>query len=84
MIATNFRCSECGHVYEVFKQNVLDDFPNQSCPMCLSKETYRVWGIGDISICEGNVGNASTGYSKSMTYHPSKYGHVKGKTIKKI
>jgi len=84
MIIANFKCTECDGIYPVGKESIVDDFPDTPCMYCKSKKTYRMWNLGDISIAEGNMGNASTGYNKSVTYHPSKYGHMKGTTIKKI
>lgn len=85
MIATDFKCSACSQIFEVYKDSIYGDFPDTcKCPFCESLESYRVWAIGGTSVCEGSVGNAKNGYENSITYHPASHGRFKGKKIKGV
>jgi DNA-directed RNA polymerase subunit RPC12/RpoP len=85
MIPTNYKCENCGTIFEFFKINVVDDFPkNVPCTNCNSPNTWRMWGIGAVSFAQGNFGNSANSYENSFTYHPSEMGRYKGKKIKTI
>ena len=84
MIFANAKCEKCSHVFEISKQNTLDDFEIPKCPECKSKKVHRLFGIGGIDIANGRFGRAANGYEPQMTYHPSEMGVYKGTTIKRI
>lgn len=78
----NFKCNVCEHIFEVCKKKLSDDFfENLKCTECESEDVRRLFHVGDISVAKGRLGNASNGYSKGVTYHPSRYGRYK--SIKK-
>jgi hypothetical protein len=85
MITDNFKCEDCQIIFIVSKMTTEENFPEENkCPGCESINTYRVWQMPMSDIGEGKLGNASTKYQTGHTYHPSKYGSFKGKTIRSI
>lgn len=83
MIITDFKCSNCGKTFEVYKNSIQDNFPEVcKCPFCGNTNSHRIWKIGGASVCEGSVGNAKNGYENTVTYHPASHGRFKGKKIK--
>lgn len=83
-IATEYKCSQCNSIFEVYKQSIFDNFETSyRCPYCHSLETVRLWGNIHFDIAEGLVGTTKTGFEKNFTYnHSSIYGKYKGKKIK--
>ena len=86
MVTANFRCDRCKAIIEVYKNTLIEDFPETvKCTMCGGLETYRMWSMPLHDVCEGHVGNSKNNYeNNSIVYHPSKYGSYKGKVIKTI
>lgn len=82
MVITNFKC-QCGNIFDVAKSTIEENFESSyKCPMCGSNDTYRIWGVGDIAVAGGMLGNASNGYEGNITNMAGKYGKFKGKRIK--
>jgi predicted nucleic acid-binding Zn ribbon protein len=81
-IFCDYKCKDCGHIYQVTKKTVAEDFPKKKCPECKSKNTSRVYNRLAYDVCEGMAGNQKTGYSKSVVYHPTAYGNLKRTKIK--
>jgi len=84
MIFANAKCEKCSHVFEISKQNTLDDFVLGKCPECKSKKVHRLFEIGTISIAQGALGTSRNNYENSVgAYHPSELtGKVKGTKFK--
>jgi putative FmdB family regulatory protein len=79
MVFSDFKCKDCGKVFEIAR-GYNENFPEHPvCPTCNSINTIRKYSIGAVDVAEGRYGNASTGYSKGIVYHPSKFGKFKGK-----
>jgi putative FmdB family regulatory protein len=74
MRVTDYKCDSCGHVFDVWKKDLENWKSRVKCPECNLQKAKRVFGIGDIDVAEGKLGNASNGYKTGITYHPSKYG----------
>lgn len=81
---SDYRCQECNEITEFYKSSVEESFPvTIKCSKCgkIAKRIYSGKLVTDV--CEGILGNASTGYRKGITYHPGKIvGRMKGKRIK--
>ena len=82
MVNSNFKCEKCGHVWTEWKDSCNDEFnvtkcPNTDCNYELKnsddKTIYRKWGISNVSVCEGKLGNASNGYTTGDIYIPDKF-----------
>jgi len=85
MLLVDYKCSDCGHIWEVDKGSGLNDDPKLKCPECGSKDTFKKFGIGAVDTAEGIFGNGRTGMSKNVTYHPSSLtSKVKGTKIRSI
>jgi len=87
MIYCHFKCNKCEEVIEVFKETVMEDFPNSvKCTKCKSKDTYRMWNDMPLTeVCQGSLGNSKNNYEAGMVYHPSGLtGHTKRTVVKKI
>lgn len=78
----DFSCDDCNHVEEVWKARIVDDFVYEKCVKCGSKNVRMVFGNITSDVAVGSMGNASTNYSNSPVYHPSKYGKFSGTRIK--
>lgn len=74
MYSKDRKCNKCEHVWEVYKARVNDAWPEEPCPNCGENDSYIKMGCRDSDVGIGSQGNASTGYSKGIGYHPSKYG----------
>ncbi len=85
-IVSEYKCSQCNNIFEVYKQSIFDNFENSyKCPYCQSLETYRLWGKINFDIAEGKTGTTKTNFEKNFIYKPSQiYGRYKGKKIKQI
>jgi hypothetical protein len=84
MIITQFKC-QCGNVFDVSKATVEENFESSyKCTSCGSIDTYRIWGVGDVSVAGGLCGNAKNGYERNITEMPGRYGKFKGNTIGRI
>jgi DNA-directed RNA polymerase subunit RPC12/RpoP len=82
-VTTNYKCI-CGHIFEVWKNTLEEDFPSSNkCPSCSSLETYRMWSMPTTSIAEGLTGNSKNNFESSLIYKPSTItGKLKGKRIR--
>lgn len=82
MYFKDFKCNDCGHVEEVSKARIMDDFIYTECVKCKSKDVAMVFNVGATDVCEGMAGNASTGYRTGIVYNPSKFGRFSGTRVK--
>jgi len=82
MIFANAKCEKCNHVFEITKQNTLDDFVLGKCPECKSKKVHRLFGLGCFNVSQGKLGRAANGYETQFTYHPSEFGKYSGTKYK--
>lgn len=78
----DYKCESCEHITEYIKRDRLADFPAKiECEKC-GKDALRIRGIGGVAVSEGQHGNASTAYTKSVKgYQHSTYGKNKGKRV---
>lgn len=83
MIFANVKCNDCGHIFEITKKSVLEDFVIPKCEKCGEKNVHRIWTVAATDIAVGTTGNSKTNYDNSFTYHPSKFGKYKGIRVKK-
>jgi NAD-dependent SIR2 family protein deacetylase len=81
-VFTDVTCEDCNYFFEISKDKVLDDFKMPRCPKCDGRNVHRRWSNISLSVAEGSVGNAATGYASNFTYHPSVMGRMRGKRIK--
>ncbi len=85
MIFAEAKCDDCNHVFEIIKENTLDDFIIGKCPECNSDKVHRKFGLGGIDIAQGGLGNSKNNQENTFTYHPSSMvGRQKGTTVKTI
>jgi hypothetical protein len=86
MVLCNFKCNKCGMITEFAKQTVVEDFPSSvKCSHCGELDTYRIWGVGDIDVGSGILGNSKNNYERNISYMaPQKYGKFKGTTMRTI
>jgi len=82
MIFANAKCEKCSHVFEISKQNTLDDFEIPKCPECKSKKVHRVFGLGCFNVSQGKLGNAKNSYETQFVEHKSELGVYKGTKFK--
>lgn len=79
MIFADARCEDCNHIFEIKKENTMDDFILGDCPKCGSENVKRIFSFLGFSTAQGLCGNQKNGYEKSFTYHPnSMIGRSKG------
>lgn len=80
---SDYKCTNCGNVFEYFKISIVEDFPKlQTCQKC-GQEAKRIYSKLTFDIAEGICGNSKNGYSKGITYHPgSLMGKMKGVKVK--
>ena len=81
MIVVDYKCNECGNVFEVSKPTIMDEYPDSPCPECKSSNTYRVWSIRTTNISQGKCGTAKDGYTGGVMNHRSEWGNMKGTRI---
>lgn len=80
---SDYRCKNCGKVFEHCKESFTESFPSElCCPDCGSK-SVRVFSGINFAIAQGKLGDSKNGYSNGITYHPNDIvGKVKGKKVK--
>jgi len=82
MKSADYKCEDCGFIWEVIVNSILSDFPQfLQCPQCHGNKTYRQYNKLNFDVAEGKVGNAKSKYETNVVYHPSTYGKFKGKKI---
>lgn len=74
-----FKCLDCGTVFDYWRKDFEDAPLNPECTNCKQTNTLRKYSMGSFDIAEGSVGNSSSGYGDSITYHCSKFGRFKSK-----
>jgi len=84
MPISDYKCSNCQKIFEYYKASFIEDFPKiVECPECKCSASRLYTGNLVFDIAEGLCGNARSGYSKGITYHPgSLVGKMRGKRIK--
>lgn len=81
MIIADAKCPECGHIVDIAKVSIRDDFEVPLCEKCQT-QMIRVFGIGAFDIAVGKTGNSATNFDNSFVKHPStKYGQYKGTKV---
>jgi DNA-directed RNA polymerase subunit RPC12/RpoP len=66
------KCNQCGAVFEVYKNRIIEDWPDIPCPQCKSKDSYIMMGNSLVSsVSEGTCGNYETEYSSGVINHPN-------------
>ena len=82
MRPADYLCDTCNEIFEYWKED-LDSFPKHvKCPKCGKEEnTRRLFSVPMTDVAQGLMGNASTGYSKNIANHSSKFGSYKGKRV---
>lgn len=79
-IVVDFKC-DCGEIFEIEKQNMLEYFPETPlCPNCKSANTHRIYSFGGMEIGSGKCGNSKDGYSSSM----GGYGGTQSTNLRKM
>lgn len=77
MKRSDYRCEDCGKVFEVWIQYG-EEFPEHpQCEHCKSSHTYKKFGAVLTDVAIGQHGNSETGYGKEPVYHCSKFGKFK-------
>jgi hypothetical protein len=83
MVFSDYKCTECDHVFEYCKISHIESFPEfVECEKCGS-DSKRIIGRIVVDMAEGKLGNSKSNFNNNVVYHSGAIvGKVKGVRIK--
>jgi len=67
----DYKCKKCQEITEYIKPYG-EEFPKViRCLKCQQLSAFRLYGVPEIEVAEGKLGNSKTGYKNNVFYHNS-------------